>query len=215
MNKIAAIIPAYNESSTIESVVKKVKLYAFPIVVDDGSQDDTNYLARKGGAEVITHNQNKGYDAALQTGIFTAIKMGYKYAVTIDADAQHSPEKIKEFEKYLIKGYDIVLGQRDRYQRISEIIFSIISKILWKVNDPLCGMKGYKLSNIEQLGYFDTYSSIGTEYMIYCIKNRMKIKCIPLEIKKRKGKSRFGGSIEANRRIIRAMIKGVMKYKNK
>ena len=70
---IAAVIPAMNESARIAATVASTK--AIPgvdlvMVVDDGSSDDTGVLARRAGAEVVTHRKNKGKAAAMMTGAF-------------------------------------------------------------------------------------------------------------------------------------------------
>lgn len=207
----AVIIPAYNESETIQNVINGVMKYAIPIVVNDGSSDKTYEKSKQTNAIVISHSKNQGYDAALSSGIYEAVKRGYKYAITIDADAQHSPEKLIVFIDELKKGYDIVVGEREKHQRYAETIFSIAGKILWNINDPLCGMKGYKLYNIQNNKIFSTYASIGTEFAIKCAKNKMKIKNIPIITSDRVGISRFGNGIRPNIKIIKALIYGIFK----
>lgn len=70
---VAAIIPAMNESQRIGATVaaaKQIPGVDMVLVVDDGSADDTGTLARRAGAEVITHPKNKGKAAAMMTGAF-------------------------------------------------------------------------------------------------------------------------------------------------
>ena len=64
-----AIIPAYNESKTIKDIVSEVKNNLPVIVIDDGSTDQTSEAAKEGGAIVVNHSYNKGYEAALTSGI--------------------------------------------------------------------------------------------------------------------------------------------------
>src|SRR5271166_5984567 len=90
-SRIAIIVPALNEAATIGPVLARVKQYGSPIVVDDGSGDETAQLARAAGAAVVTHAVNQGYDAALNSGFAYAARMGCAYAITIDADGQHNP----------------------------------------------------------------------------------------------------------------------------
>lgn len=70
---VAAIIPAMNEAERIGATVtaaKRIPGADIVMVVDDGSSDDTGTLARRAGAEVITHPKNKGKAAAMMTGAF-------------------------------------------------------------------------------------------------------------------------------------------------
>ncbi len=70
---IAAVIPAMNEAERIAATVRSAKSIPgvdIVMVVDDGSTDDTGVLARRAGAEVVTHRKNKGKAAAMMTGAF-------------------------------------------------------------------------------------------------------------------------------------------------
>ena len=75
-SRIGIVIPALNESLTIENIVKTVVKYGLPIVVDDGSVDDTSKLAVSAGAVVVSHLQNCGYDCALNSGFKKADELG-------------------------------------------------------------------------------------------------------------------------------------------
>ena len=72
---IAVIIPARNEAHLIEHTVRACR--AIPgadlvIVVDDGSTDGTQHVARQAGAIVVRHATNRGKHAALETGVKVA-----------------------------------------------------------------------------------------------------------------------------------------------
>lgn len=69
--KVDAVIPAYNEESTISAVVstlRHVDLVGDVIVVSDGSQDRTADVAREAGARVLEHQENQGKAGAMKTG---------------------------------------------------------------------------------------------------------------------------------------------------
>ena len=88
--KAAIVIPAFNEADSIAAVVKAVRAYGTPIVVDDGSTDDTGPLATAAGAVVVRQDSNQGYDAALARGFAKADEIGAHIVVTADADG-HVP----------------------------------------------------------------------------------------------------------------------------
>jgi hypothetical protein len=205
----AAVIPAYNEAKSISAVVEAVKQYALPIVADDGSFDETARMAAQAGAVVVSHGCNQGYDAALQTGLFKAIELGCTFAITLDADGQHNPAGLEPFKAALLEGADLVVGVRDRHQRWSESLFALTGKLLWSIADPLCGMKGYRLSHLKRLGHFDSYKSIGTEYTLRCARSFLKIQAVSIVTRKRTGTSRFGAGFKPNIRILRAMALGM------
>lgn len=71
LQRVAVVIPAKDEGKLIASTVRAVR--AIPrvdlvVVVDDGSDDDTQHQARNAGAVVIRHSANRGKAAAMETG---------------------------------------------------------------------------------------------------------------------------------------------------
>jgi polyisoprenyl-phosphate glycosyltransferase len=69
--RVAAVIPAYNEETTIAyvvSILKSVEIIGDIVVVSDGSQDGTAAAARSAGARVIEHAENQGKAGAMKTG---------------------------------------------------------------------------------------------------------------------------------------------------
>ena len=112
--KIVAVIPAYNEATTVGSVVESVSEQVDEvIVVDDGSIDQTGPNAQKAGAIVIRHFFNRGQGAALQTGFEYALRHEADIVVTFDADGQFEAAEIKKVvEPLLLDKVDVVLGSR-------------------------------------------------------------------------------------------------------
>ena len=91
----AAVIPSFNESASITTLVRAVRQHVPAVlVVDDGSTDDTALRAKNAGAGVFKHERNLGKGAALKTGLSRALKQGYEWAVTLDGDGQHAPEDL-------------------------------------------------------------------------------------------------------------------------
>ena len=142
------IIPAFNEEKTIADVIAGAKKFSDVLVIDDGSKDLTGEVSAENNALVISHNSNYGYEKALETGFREAVQRGYKYAITLDGDGQHDPSVIVNIVTLLELGADLVVGVRNYHQRWAESVFSVISYHFWGVKDPLCGMKGYRVSKI-------------------------------------------------------------------
>lgn len=117
--KLAIVIPAYNESGSIQSVLNDIpkKLIGIseiiPIVVDDGSIDNTYDLAKQKTKYVVQHVVNLGVGAALITGFEVARKLECDIIVTIDGDGQHNPSNIqKVIDPIINKEADLIIGTR-------------------------------------------------------------------------------------------------------
>ena len=76
--RVAVVVPAFNESKTIGNVVNSITNYAIPIVVNDGSTDNTQKKAISEGAVVVNHQDNMGYDMALNSGFKKPMKLDVK-----------------------------------------------------------------------------------------------------------------------------------------
>lgn len=207
--KLAIVIAAFNEENTIRETINSVKDFGSVIVVNDGSLDDTAKLAVQAGAIVVS-KKNGGYDSALDAGFCKAGELGMSHVITFDADGQHPAKKIPEFISKLDQGCQLVIGIRNKQQRIAETIFSLYTKLFFGVNDPLCGMKAYELTLFRKIGHFDSYQSTGTELMLRYLKSRQNFAQVHIEIADRADKPRFGRSLAANIYILKSLLKGML-----
>ena len=112
---LAVILPAFNEAGGIDATLARVRdvLDSFPgttevIVIDDGSTDGTGERAEAAGIRVVTHPWNRGYGAALKTGILNTTAPAI---VIMDVDCSYPPDAIPRlYEK--LDGADMVVGSR-------------------------------------------------------------------------------------------------------
>ena len=115
--KLSVIIPAYNERSTIEAVVRRVQgvnlgpIEKEIIVVDDGSRDGTiEVLKVLSGIRHILHERNAGKGAALTTGFQAATG---DIVLIQDADLEYHPEDYRTVIQPIVDGAcDAVMGSR-------------------------------------------------------------------------------------------------------
>ena len=116
--KCIIIIPAYNESDTINAVIDSLDDLALELdilVINDGSEDDTAGRARAAGkrARVIDLACNLGIGGAVQTGFIYAARHNFDIAVKFDGDGQHLASEIEVLLQALqVKEVDVVIGSR-------------------------------------------------------------------------------------------------------
>jgi glycosyltransferase involved in cell wall biosynthesis len=204
--QVAIVIPAFNEEDTISNVVQSVKKYGVVIVVNDASTDNTGQLAKEAGAVVVSHNENKGYDGALNSGFDKADQLNLDAVITFDADGQHSSNALPVYIGLLEEGIALVLGVRPKAQRFSESIFKIYTNNKYNWKDPLCGYKGYSMKLYRDRTCFDIHKSIGTELALYGIRSGYSYRQVDLDISQRSDKPRFSSVFGSNIKILRALF---------
>jgi glycosyltransferase involved in cell wall biosynthesis len=211
---VAAVIPAYNEASTIGPVVEGARSHVQEvIVVDDCSKDDTEARAKAAGATVVRNKANKGYDTSIDIGMREALSSGADIIITLDADGQHRTGDIPRVIGPIVAGSaDVVVTQRQRLTHPAERVFALYTRRRFGIGDPLCGMKAYRREVYERFGPFDSLQSIGTELMARAKVGGMNITVVPIEIRERADVSRFYyRRLRGNLRILAAMWR-VMLY---
>lgn len=116
---LSIVLPAKNESRSLAVLVPDLK-ERFPdaelIVVDDGSNDDTEGLSQRLGVQTIRHPYSKGNGAAIKSG---ARLVTGDVIVFMDADGQHDPADISRLLARLDQGYDMVVGARQKGSQAS------------------------------------------------------------------------------------------------
>lgn len=140
--KVVAVIPAFNESKRIVSVVQSTLQFCeCVIVVNDGSSDNTSELASNAGAKVIDLPVNSGAGYATREGCDLALKEAADFIITIDADGQHNPSDIPKLLLPLInKEVEITFGHRPRNQNMPWInkfggtLLYRLSSLLFDIN---------------------------------------------------------------------------------
>ena len=160
--KCLVIIPAYNEEENIVRVVENLKnnypMYDY-IVINDGSSDSTAKICRKNGYELVDLPVNLGLAGAFQTGLNSAYRNGYDYAIQFDADGQHRPEFIGPMLDKIQEGYDIVIGSRfvtekkpHSLRMLGSNLISMAMKLTTgrRVKDPTSGMRMFNKKMIAE-----------------------------------------------------------------
>lgn len=195
--KILAIIPAYNEAANIHAVVEDLR--CFPgdlLIVNDGSSDDTESVAKKLGVPIITHPFNLGIGGTIQTGLKYASENGYDLAIQFDGDGQHRGDQIgKIVEKVKGGEADLAIGSRTLpggYRMgitrwFGSRIFHCLIKLLSgkTIQDPTSGFRCYGKKAIQLFSryYPDDYPEVET--IITAARNGLEVMEVPVLMRRR------------------------------
>lgn len=196
---VSIIIPAYQEAENISSVVtqvkdalKKLTCESETIVVCDGSTDGTGDVAEAAGANVVRHAYNKGYGAALKTGIRAATG---RTVIFIDADGQHDANDILRLVAER-QNYDMVVGARKGaagsplWRKPGKIFLGWLANLLTGRKIPDLN-SGYRAIDREMALHFlplmPNGFSFSTTSTIAAFKGGYTVSYIPIEISKRAG----------------------------
>ena len=196
---VTIIIPAHNEEEGISDVITQLKELSGNyeiLVVDDGSTDDTHKLASETGVKVIRHPYNKGYGAALKTGIRNAKT---DIVLFMDADGQHKPSDIEKLIPY-IGEYDMVVGARTKKSKISLLrrpgkkILSVTANFLagMKIPDLNSGFRALKKNvAMEFMPILPNSFSFSTTITLALVNSGYSVKYISIEALERVGTSKI------------------------
>jgi len=208
---LLVVIPAFNESETINSVISDLLSLSFNIlVIDDGSTDGTGEIASNLGIEVITNTNNSGYESSINQGFEFALNNKYKFLATIDADDQFNPSDLDLFFSLIQEQViDLIIGIRNTKNRLTENLLCTYGRTRFNIEDPLCGLKLYNLRSISTLLPFDTKGLAGMELIFKTADINLKIEQVEIRMRKRSGKSRYGHSIIGEFKLFKILLKSI------
>jgi len=188
---VIALIPAYNEESTIAKVIIKTSKYVDKIIVcNDNSKDLTGEIAERLGAEVINNKVNLGKGYCLSELFKKALEYDADIIVTLDADMQHDPDLIPQLIETL-KEYDadIVIGSRflDKsksklpgYRIVGNKILNFVTSK--SITDSQCGFRAYKAKIIKEIMPTEMGYGVDSEILIKALEKNLKIIEIPIKV---------------------------------
>lgn len=199
-NSVTIIIPAYQEEKGIGPVLEQLQTVlekmgkAYPIiVVDDGSTDRTAEIAKSFGVEVYHHEENRGYGAALKTGIRHTQS---EYILIIDADGTYPPDELPRILEHLDM-YDMVVGARDWVQpsrAFAKWVLRQLANFLaeTKIPDLNSGLRLIRKSLVESFWHIlPNGFSFTTTITLSALCNGYSVKYVPVRYLKREGKSKI------------------------
>jgi glycosyltransferase involved in cell wall biosynthesis len=205
--KISIVIPLYNESESLEPLMKSIdsvmtdlKVSYEVVFVDDGSTDKSFDACSKlfreysGRVRVFRFSRNYGKSAALSVGIHNACG---DIIITMDADLQDDPAAIPDMVRLLDEGWDMVSGwKKKRHDPLSKTVPSKVFNALTsfmsglRLHDFNCGFKAYRASAAKSL---EIYGERHRYLPVLAHWNGYKVTEMPVPHHPRQfGKSKFG-----------------------
>lgn len=197
MDKIAVLIPCYNEEKTITKVIKDAKA-ALPeaviYVYDNNSTDRTVELAREAGAQIrYEHMQGKGN---VIRRMFREIEA--ECYIMVDGDDTYPMEYAREMaDKVLSYNADMVVGDRLSSTYFTEnkrpfhnfgntIVRSSINRLFHcEIKDIMTGFRAFSYGFVKTFPVLSTGFEIETEMTIHAVYNNMQIENVIVDYRDR------------------------------
>lgn len=197
---VAIVIPAYNEAENINAVLATLPddvsgLHTAPIVVDDGSADDTVERSRGVGVAAVQLPLNRGQGAALRCGYRLALATGASVVVTMDADGQHQASELPRLVDPILEGKaDVVHGSRvlgdadptHPTRKVGITVFSWLLSVLTssRITDPSCGYRAIRTEALKTMVFHqDQFHT--AEFLIEASKRKLRILEVPITVTSR------------------------------
>ena len=223
-NSLSIILPLYNEEQNIKNLVNKitvnVKDYTdnFEIIlVNDGSTDKTpdiinDIASRYPKLRIINHLKNKGYGAAVRTGIDNAKK---KWLLIMDADGQFEINNLKA--SWIKKSsYDFILGYREKRNdnlyrcllgKMGNFIANLFLKTDTFIKDINCGFKLFRTKQLQPISLVSEGGIISFEILHkLLINSNPPFVQLPIRHYKRVHSKSTGGKFKT---IIKIILEGI------
>lgn len=197
MDKVAILIPCYNEELTIGKVVKDFKTYlpeANIYVYDNNSSDKTVEMARESGAIVrCERKQGKGN---VMRSMFRDIEA--ECYILVDGDDTYPAEAAPELVSAVVnRGGDLVIGDRLSSTYFTEnkrpfhnsgnlLVKNLINKFFKSdIKDIMTGYRGFSYEFVKTFPVLSQGFEIETEMTIHALDKNFSIVSIPIQYRDR------------------------------
>lgn len=227
MEKIAVLIPCYNEELTIEKVIKDFRKElpdADIYVYDNNSKDKTAQIALDNGA-ILKHEYKQGKGNVVRS-MFRDIEADIY--IMVDGDDTYPAEFVHELIKPVVSGQaDMCIGDRlsnGTYQKENKRHFhefgnNIVRKainVLFNTNlrDIMTGYRVFNKTFVKNMPVMSPKFEIETEMSLYALDKRFVIKEIPIIYRDRpEGSTSKLNTVSDGIKVVKTIIKMFKNYK--
>jgi dolichol-phosphate mannosyltransferase len=218
-SSILLAMPVFNEASSIEGVLTRVRAMARDVlVVDDGSTDGTTAILDRHPVEVIRHAHNRGYGRAMQEILRRADADGYAWVITMDCDEQHEPAQIPDFVRAIeAADADVISGSRylvpdardddapaARREVNARITHELNERLALGITDAFCGFKAYRTAAVRNLHLDVDGYDFPMQFWVQAVANGLRVREIAVRRIYKDLNRSFGGDLDDPVRRLRA-----------
>lgn len=224
--KIAVLIPCYNESQTIEKVVKdfkKVLPEADIYVYDNNSSDNTDEIARNAGA-IVKYERKQGKGNVIRSMFHDIDADCY---IMVDGDDTYEATDAKKIvESVLNNGADMVIGDRLSSTYFSEnkrpfhnvgnksVRFLINKLFKNNIKDIMTGYRGFSREFVKTFPVLSKGFEIETEMTIHALDKNFYIEEFPIEYRDRpEGSESKLNTVSDGIKVIKTITRLFKEYK--
>jgi len=207
---IQVILPVLDEQLALPWVLERFPLEFEPLVVDNGSTDDSVEVARSLGARVVTEPA-RGFGAACHTGLMHATSL---LVCFMDCDGSLDPRALPDIARRVHEGSaDLVLGARVPDRGAWPLHARVGNRYLAKQVRRRTGvrltdlgpMRAARREALIDLGIKDRRFGYPLEMVLRAATNGWRIHELPVRYRTRTGRSKVTGSVKGTIRAVRDM----------
>ncbi len=222
---VSIVLPCHNEEACLEGVVRdacgagrELALDWEVVVVDDGSSDWSPELLRalqrdEPRIQVVTHERNRGYGAALRSGFARAV---HPWIFYLDADGQYDPFDLRN-HLALVSSETMVIGFRAPRR---DGLIRLLNGSLWtaltnamlglRVRDVDCGFKVFPRALLEGDALRADGATVDAELLSLARHRGLTIHEVPVQHLPRRGGRASGARPEVVMRALFELAKLVL-----
>lgn len=226
-SKIYVIIPAFNEENGVGQVLSEIPkgLVTEVVVVNNASTDDTERIAKEGGATVL-REPISGYGRACLKGIdyLKNISMSPDVVVFLDADHSDYPEEMKKLVAPILQNEaDLVIGSRALGQKeagamtpqqiFGNWLATRLLKLFYGVKFTDLGpFRAVRFSSLLKMDMQDKTYGWTVEMQLKAAKMKMRCLEVPVRYRKRIGFSKISGTLKGTVLAGYKILHTIFKY---